>query len=197
MRLPQPARWRRASQQHQRRKKKKVVADVEPVLETKAVHEVAAEDPGILELAQSKKPVENGSPLDLWRSATANCEGMLSECAAMAIEVKADDKTKVWEIVLPAGSEFALQIFNEPKNLRLLKNALVQQQGTRRELKFRTAPASAAAAGLSTETQARPTRMNQNQLMRHANTNSFILSLTEKLDAEVIRVDVPPDWTPE
>ncbi len=135
------------------------------------------------------------TPIQMWKLATVNCEGMISDCAHMAVEIVVEQVTNTWEVVLPAGCDFALQILLDSSNLEIIRSNLTRQFGVQKAIRFKTSE----NASLSSNAQSQVTRVakpvSQAQLIRNVSSQPFIAQLIKSLSAEVTKVDVPANYT--
>jgi DNA polymerase-3 subunit gamma/tau len=150
-------------------------------------------------LPDSQSPTTNHdmSPLEMWRQAAVGCEGMLSDCANMAISIDTVSDSNAWEVNLPAGSQFAMQILMEAKNIEALRQNLSHRFGIRKVIRFKTESIDAARADSAARVALPVRSLNQGQLIRSLSNHSLIAQIIKSLNAEVTKVDVPANYTLE
>lgn len=182
------------------------VPEVAPVAPIEAVspveperNSVEAKEPDSVEdesVADSVS-IDGLSPLEMWRQAAVGCEGMLSDCAHMALSVDASTDPSCWEVILPPGSQFAMQILLEANNLSVLKQNLSKRFGISRGIKFKTDSGNMARLDSAARLSPQPRSLNQGQLIRSLSNHSLIAQMIKSLNAEVTKVDVPANYTLE
>ncbi len=134
------------------------------------------------------------SPIHVWKSATQSCEGMLADYAHMAVDIEVDTGTDSWNVLLPPGCEFAMQILMDPKNFEVIRNNIRQQFRIDRAIRFKMLTSH---SGADTAMPVVPTKRNfsQGQLIRSVSDQPLIAEFVKALNAEITKVDVPPDYS--